>query len=186
MADIVILDLDDLNTDIPALTDALAQHMQAAVVMCMEPHKHSPGVSCGLKNLDETLASLRIRWNMPCSERIRRAFGDSRNAAERAGEAIAILMVLAFTGYTVSKRARIGSGFDFWLTQSDDDDEYPFQHNMGLESKGLSHARYTSQIVTAVKGGLAQIRKSKFAELPALVVATEFSRPVIYMVQYEP
>ena len=186
MADIVILDLDDLNADIPALTDDLAQHMRAAVVMCMEPHKHSPGIFCALKNLDETLADLRIQWKMSYSERIRRAFGDSRNAAELAGEAIAILTVLAFTDYTVFQRAGIGSGFDFWLSQSVDDDEYPFQHNMGLESKGLSHARYPSQIITAVRKGLSQISKSKFSGLPALVVATEFSRPVIYMVQYEP
>jgi len=186
MIETVVLDLDDLTTDIPALTASLAIHMQEAVLMCMNPHNHVPGVLCVVRDLDDELAIVRLQWKVSYSERIRRAFGDSRNAAERAGEAIAILTVLAFTGYTVSKRARIGSGFDFWLARSDDVDEYPFQHNMGLESKGLSHARYTSQIVTAINGGLAQIRKSKFAGLPALVVATEFSRPVIYMVQYEP
>ncbi|MCY4465391.1 MAG: hypothetical protein OXE46_07635 [Chloroflexi bacterium] len=186
MTEPIILDLDDLSTDIPALTGALALQMQEAVVMCMNSQEKSSGVSCDLRNLDEALGNLRILWKMSYSERIRRAFGDSRNAAERAGEAIAILTVLAFTDYTVIERARIGSGFDFWLSRTDDNEEYLFQHEMGLESKGLSHAKYPSQIVTAVRDGLAQIRKSKYAKLPALVVATEFSRPVIYMVQYEP
>ena len=185
MADTVILDMDDLNAEIPALTDALALQMQEAVVMCMKPHGHSSGVSCDLRNFDEVLADLRIQWKLSYSERIRRAFGDSRNAAERAGEAIAILIILAFTNYTVRERARIGDGFDFWLSPVDDDDgdDYLFQRAMGLEAKGLSNERYPSG---RVKAGLAQIRKSKNALLPALVVASEFSRPVIYMVRYEP
>ena len=186
MANTVILDMDDLNADIPALTDALTLRMQEAVVMCMEPHGHSSGVSCDLRNFDEVLADLRIQWKMSYSESIRRSFGDSRNAAERAGEAIAILIILAFTNYTVVERARIKSGFDFWLSRTDDDDDYLFQHEMGLESKGLSHARFASDITGAIKDGIAQIVNSKNAEVPALVVATEFSRPVIYMVHYEP
>ncbi len=186
MANTVILDMDDLNADIPALTDALTLRMQEAVVMCMEPHGHSSGVSCDLRNFDEVLADLRIQWKMSYSESIRRSFGDSRNAAERAGEAIAILTVLAVTDYTVVDRARIGDGFDFWLSQTDDDEDYLFQQNMGLESKGLSHAQYPSDITGAIKDGLAQIVESKNAEVPALVVATEFSKPTIYMVRYEP
>ncbi len=186
MADTVILDMDDLNADIPALTDALTLRMQEAVVMCMEPHRHSSGVPCDLRNFDEVLADLRIQWKMSYSERIRQSFGDSRNAAERAGEAIAILIILAFTNYTVVERARIKSGFDFWLSQTDSDDDYLFQHEMGLEAKGLSHARYPSDITGAIKDGIAQIAESVNAQVPAIVVATDFSRPTIYMVRYEP
>lgn len=188
MADTVILNLDDLSADIPALTDSLALRMQEAVVMCMEPHGHSSGVLCELRNLHEVLAELRIKWRMSYSDPIRRSFGDSRNAAERAGEAIAILTVIAVEDYSVVECARIGDGFDFWLSPAndDDDDDYLFQDAMGLESKGLSHARFPSDITGAIKDGIAQIVNSKNAEVPALVVATEFSRPVIYMVHYEP
>ena len=194
MADAVVLDLDDLSTDIPALTAAMALRMQEAVVMCMEPHGHSSGVSCELRNLDELLAGLRIQWKMSYSERIRRAFGESRNAAEQAGEAIAILVILRFTDFIVIERARIGSGFDFWLSRTDEDYDYLFQHEMGLEAKGLSHARYPSDITEAIKGGIAQIANAQKdqkdrdtnAKVPGLIVATDFSRPTIYMVRYEP
>jgi len=57
---------------------------------------------------------------------------------------------------------------------------------MGLECKGLSNANYPSEIVAAVKRGIMQIKESTNANFPALVLATEFSRPVVYMVQYEP
>jgi len=90
---------------------------------------------------------------------------------------------LARTDYTVVERARIGDGFDFWLSRSDDDDQFLFQREAGLEAKGLTDAQYPSQIVSAVNDGIDQIKNSVNADLPAWVLATEFSRPVIYMVQ---
>ena len=179
----IILDLDDLTTDIPALTDSFAKQMQEAVVMCMRTHNHASDVSCNLRDLDQILGEVRIRWRTLYSERIRRAYGDARNAAERAGEGIAILTILALTDYSVFERARIGDGFDFWLSRSDDDDQFLFQREAGLEAKGLSDAKYPSQIVKAVNDGIDQTRKSPNASVPVWVLATEFSRPVIYMVQ---
>jgi len=151
--------------------------------MCMTPHNHASGVACNLRDLDQLLGEVKIKWQTLYSERIRRAFGEARNAAERAGEGIAILTILARTDYTVIERARIGDGFDFWLSRSDDDDEFLFQYEAGLEAKGLSYAQYPSQIAGAVNDGIGQIKKSDNADLPAWVLATEFSRPVIYMVQ---
>jgi len=127
MTETVDLDLDDLTTDIPALTESLAIYMQEAVVMCMNPHNHVPGVSCAVRDLDDKLVTVRIQWKMSYSEQIRRAFGNTRNAAEKAGEAIAILTVTALTDYKVVERARIGNGFDFWISRNDDDHDYLFQ-----------------------------------------------------------
>ncbi len=183
MTDTVVLDLDDLTTDIPALTDSFATQMQEAVVMCMTPHNHASGVSCHLRDVDKVHGEVSIKWQTQYSDRIRRAFGEARNAAEKAGEGIAILTILARTDYTVVERARIGDGFDFWLSLSDEDDQFPFQLEAGLEAKGLSGARYPSEIVRAINDGIDQIRESINASVPAWVVATEFSRPVIYMVQ---
>jgi len=183
MVDTVVLDLDALTTDIPALTDSFATQMQEAVVMCMTPHNHVSGVSCNIRDQDQVLGVAFIKWRTKYSDRIRRAFGDARNAVERAGEGIAILTILARTDYTVVERARIGDGFDFWLSRRDDDERFLFQREAGLEAKGLSGARYPSEIVRAINDGIDQIRESRNASVPAWVVATEFSRPVIYMVQ---
>lgn len=186
MAETVVLGPDDLSTDTPALTASLAIHMQEAVLMCMNPHNHVPGVLCAVRDLDAVLVTARIQWKMSYSEKIRRAFGNARNAAQKAGEAIAILTVTEITDYTVVERARIGDGFDFWISRSDDDHDYLFQQLIGLECKGLSNASYPSEIVAAVNRGIEQIKESPNANFPALVIATEFSRPVVYMVQYEP
>ncbi|MDE2949390.1 MAG: hypothetical protein OXT68_01370 [Chloroflexota bacterium] len=183
MSNPIVLNVDDLTEDIPALTSSFARLMQEAIVMCMMPHNHASGVLCNLQDLESVLEEVRIDWKTSYSERIRRAFGAPRNAAERAGEGIAILTILALTEYTVFERAPIGNGFDFWLSRNDEDDQFPFQYEAGLEAKGLSHAQYPSQIVRAVNDGIDQIKNSDNADLPAWVLATEFSRPVIYLVQ---
>ena len=136
MTDLTVLDLDQLTIDIPALTDSFATQMKEAVVMCMTPHNHASGVACNLRDLDQVLGEVKIKWQTLYSKRIIRAFGDARNAAERAGEGIAILTILARTDYTVIERARIGDGFDFWLSRSDDDEQFPFQYEAGVRSQG--------------------------------------------------
>ena len=185
MTEIIVLDLDKLSTGIPAVTPGFAMVMQEVVAMCMALRGHSTGVLCELRNLEVVLDEVRIVWNISYSERIRQGLTPDE-AAERAGEGIAILSVMSRTKYTVFERATIGNGYDFWLSQSDRDEQFPFQHEAGLEAKGLSYARYPSQIVRMVNVGLDQIMESPNADLPAWVVATEFSRPVVYMVKYEP
>ena len=183
MADPTVLDVDQLTIDVPALTTSFAKQMQEAIVMCLEPHSHASGVSCDLKDLEETLAGIEIRWMKSYSERIKRAFGEPRNAAERAGEGIAILTILAFTEYTAIERAPIGSGFDFWLGCKKDADRFIFQGEARMEAKGLSDAEFPSEITRVVRKGIEQTKRSDSTGLPAFVLATEFSRPVIYMVQ---
>ncbi len=157
MTETILLDLDDLNSNIPALTDSFAKLMQEAVIMCMKPYSHTSGISYNLRDFDQVLVEVKIKWKTLYSERIRSAFGTPRNAAERAGEGIAILIILARSDYTVIERSRIGDGFDFWLSRSDEDDQFPFQYEAGLEAKGLSYAQYPSQIVRAVNKGIEQI-----------------------------
>ena len=183
MASRTILDLDQLTIEIPALTESFAGQMQTAILMCFQPHCHSSGILCDLKDLEETLDTVEIKWKNSYSERIRRAFGEPRNAAERAGEGIAILTILAFTKYTAIERAPIGSGFDFWLGLREGADSFIFQRDARLEVKGVSDAEFPSEITREVRKGIKQTKRSDNTWLPAFVIVTEFSRPVIYMVQ---
>ena len=185
MAETIVLDLDKLSTDVPAVTPGFAIVMQEAVAMCMALRGHSTGVSCELRNLEIVLNDVRIVWKTSYSERIRRGFTPDE-AAERAGEGIAILTIMSHTKYTVFERAVKGNGFDFWLSRSDDNEQFLFQHEAGLEAKGRSNAKNLGQIRQAINEGLNQIEYSHNAHLPAWVVATDFRRPIIYMVKYEP
>ena len=112
------------------------------------------------KDLEETLDTVEIKWKNSYSERIRRAFGEPRNAAERAGEGIAILTILAFTKYTAIERAPIGSGFDFWLGLREDADSFIFQRDARMEVKGVSDAEFPSEITREVRKGIKQTKRS--------------------------
>ena len=178
----IVLNVDDLTEDIPALTRSFAGLMQEAIVMCLEHSGHASGVNGDLRDLENRIADVEIKWNGHYSERIQRAFGTVRNAVERAGEGIAFLTVLALTEYTVIERSSIGDGIDFWLGRNEDFDAFGFQRDARLEVKGISSAKEDSVIIREVRKGIEQTKRSDHTGLPAYVIVAEFSRPVVFMV----
>ena len=101
----------------------------------------------------------------------------------KGGEGIAFLTIIAFTEYTVIERSQIGEGIDFWLARKEDVDEFSFQRDARMEVKGITEAEYESQIIGQVRNGIEQSKGSDDTGLPAYIIVTEFSRPVVYMVQ---
>ena len=183
MANPTVLDVDQLREVIPDLLEDLAGLMYGAIVMCLHNHSCEFKVLCEVKDLEKTLHETAIVWTREMSNEIEDTFGSPSNAAELAGEGIACLTIRAFTKYKVVRRAIRGEGVDFWLAERQDTDSYPFQFAARMESKGITEARYLSDILTQVNKGIKQSRRSDCTRLPAYIIVTEFGEPVIYMVQ---
>ena len=183
MTEMVILDLDQLNEEIPALTNDFAGYLRQAILMCLQEHFHSSGVACSIKGLSRTIAAAEILWSGEFSTRIARLFGAPANAAEYAGEGIAILTILTTTDYTILERSNKGTGIDFWLGHRGASSEENFQRSARMEAKGRTRLDRESQIRSEVRKGLIQAGRSDDTNLPVYVILTEFSRPIIYMVQ---
>ena len=183
MTDNIILDVDDLTEAIPALTNALAQYMKQAIVMCMSEHQHDTGVPCEIWNLEELLSDAEIVWAEPYTSRLERLFGSASNAAELAGEGIAFLTILAMTDYTIIERSNIGTGIDFWLGFVVDETEEIVQRGARLEVKGRTRINSDSELRSQVQKAMRQTVLSVSTNMPVYVILTEFSRPVVYMVQ---
>lgn len=177
------LDLESLFSELPVMTEWLAGECYSALLVCLEHHKHKSGVEAGLRTLDETLDTLELVWSKSIDENDRRNWGVPGNAAERAGEGIAWLIIHKFTDYIVIERSNKKSGIDFWLGDKKDVDKLVFQNKARMEAKGRTELKYESQIRQVVNEALDQTRRSDFTRLPAYVVVTEFSRPVIYLVE---
>jgi len=177
------LDLELLFSDLPIMTEWLAGEYYSALLVCLEHHNHKSGIEALLQNLDETLARLELVWSKPLDEYDRRSWGGPGNAAETAGEGIAWLIVHLFTDYAVIERSARGSGVDFWLGDKGDVDKLIFQTKARMEAKARTHIQYDSGIREVLKKALEQTEKSDHTDLPAYIVVTEFSRPVIYLVQ---
>ena len=187
MADQIVLNVEDLTEyasegKVPALTRSFAGIMQEAIVMCMREHHHSSGITCDVKDFTEVLATAKIVWVKEFTNTIARAFGSTANAAERAGEGIAILSVLSLTDFTVIERSITGTGVDFWLGNKDNTTEAILQRAARMEVKGRTQLRSESKIRSVLRVGMKQTDRSAATKLPACVILTEFSRPVIYMV----
>lgn len=182
MAASIVLNVDDLTTDIPALTRSFAGLMQEAIAMCMREHNHLPGVSCDLRDFATVLARAEVVWTNEFTDRIAKAFGSTANAAELAGEGMAILTIIAMTDYTIVERSIKGSGVDFWLGHIEDTTEKTIQRAARMEVKGRTRIESDGRIHSAVRAGMKQTTRSAATKLPVCVVLTEFSRPIIYMV----
>lgn len=93
-------------------------------------------------------------------------------ATEYGAVGLAILLVLRHTEHTVLKRARKGTGFDYWLGPAD---RHPFHHKARLEVSGLLKGS-AATIRARVRQKVEQTKLSA-RTLPAYIVVVEFSTP---------
>ena len=183
MAETVLLDLDKLNQALPSMRTSLVEYLYDAAVFLLHHHRHQSGLRCEVRSLDENLSYATLVWTRRYSENMINTFGDTGYAVEFAAEGMACLTIRATTKYTAIKRSQRHDGVDFWLAESDDLDKFAFQFAARMESKGITEARYPSDIKIKVDEGINQSKRSDEIRLPAYIIVTDFGKPVIVMVQ---
>ena len=97
---------------------------------------------------------------------------------------LAILVILAFTEYTVLRRMDIDekTGMDYWLSKSADVRDLTenfLQGDARLEVAGRRSAS-TKTVVNLLRDKLDRSKKSDATGKLAFVVVVEFSTPVLY------
>ncbi len=183
MTDTVVLDFDKLNQALPRVRTSLLEHIYDAAVFLLNHHGHETGLRFEVRSLEEHLNFATLVWTRPYSECMINTFGDTGYAVEFAAEGMACLTIRATTKYTAIKRSQRNEGVDFWLVESDDLDRFPFQFAARMESKGISKARYPSDITARLEEGTNQSKRSDETRLPAYIIVTDFGQPIIVMVQ---
>jgi len=171
---------DIVEHDIPGITKVqAAQHMEACLI-CLDYHNHRTGIKLVAKG--SWNANLFLYWNGEVDERMRRCWRDTQEATEYGAAAIAILLVIEFTKYTVIERSAKGTGFDYWLLESElYDEEFISDGTARLEVSGIIYAENDSAIRSRVKDKLRQVEVSDSTGFPAIIVVVEFSRPEAHM-----
>jgi hypothetical protein len=120
-----------------------------------------------------------VYWESEITEQILAAWDNEDETIEFAACAIAILLILKLTPYTIVRRARKGEGVDYWL--SDKNAEYPFQETARLEVSGILKGS-PGMIKARVTQKKNQTRPTDGAT-PAYIIVVEFSKPVSHMEQ---
>lgn len=155
---------------LPALTVAAGRFLAEAAAVCLESQGHVPGVTLAARAPDPV--AFTLQWP-EVSDQTRRTFNDMQDATEFGACGIAILLVLALTGFTVVERSRKGTGFDYWLGHPTG---LPFQNKARLEVSGILRGT-EGQIAARMREKLKQTEASDETLLPAYAVVVEFSRP---------
>jgi hypothetical protein len=173
MDNVVVLDLRQLESGIPALTEALGRVHAEAAAVCLENQGHEEPVRLAVRKIDRPQYDLR--WPA-ITETIRRAYEDLERATELGAYGVAILLVKDQTGLTAIRQSKKGTGFDYWLGPNRADDQLPFQDAARLEVSGILSGT-DAQFLTRMKQKLKQTEASDSSGLPAYACVVEFSRP---------
>jgi hypothetical protein len=162
--------LDSLQDGLPGISPTAGSFVAEACAVCLTSQAHVTGVELEVGGL--TSDTFRVWWNIDVTDQIRRSWGDE--ATEHGACAIAFLLIPRITEYTIIRRARTGTGVDYWLGYRESVNI--FQDTARLEISGILRATNMSAVESRINMKKRQTEQSEGA-LPAYVVVVEFGMP---------
>jgi hypothetical protein len=164
------LRLADLTAGLlPGVTAAAGSFFAEAVRVCLDSVGHGLDVTLTLDG--DVEKTFNFEW-VPPTQQMRQTHADAQDATEHAAYAVAFLTVLDITDYTVIRKARKGTGVDWFLGFKD----RAFQDAARLEVSGIPSGT-PEQISARVRQKLQQTWPSDGHRMPAYVSVTEFGSP---------
>jgi hypothetical protein len=171
---VVVLDLQDLDAGMPALTSAMGSVLRESAAICLDFNRHASPVRLHLKKVSN--AQVLLSWPSVTAQ-MKATYNDMQNSTEFGACGIAILVVRKITGLTVIEQSKKGTGFDYWLGADEDDEVLPFANKARLEVSGILSGT-PSQFKARIKQKLRQTETSDSSGLTAYAVVVEFSKPL--------
>lgn len=168
------VELEELSNGMPGLTSAHGRVLAEAAGICLESQQHEPGVKFPRAGL--MLDDIHVVWQA-ADDQQRRCYADMQEATEWGACAVAILMIKEATGKVVVERSKKGTGFDYWIGDSDGDvDANPFKGAARLEVSGILNGS-KSQIESRIRLKKYQIKPTDHLA-DGFVAVIEFGKPV--------
>ena len=160
---------------LPALDVHTGRHYANAAAVCFEDQKHLQGVELKVKGVEDR--AYHLRWPV-VTEQTLRTHHDLQDATFHGAYAVAIMLAMEITGYTVVQQARKGSGVDYWLGANDSD----LFVGARLEVSGILSGD-ESTIKSRIRQKKKQTKRSEATGLPAYACVVEFGRPEAHFVK---
>lgn len=176
-----ILKLVELSKGLPGITPDFGSTLAEAGAVCFEDQNHPNGVELKVDGVFQ--ARYQVFWQQVTDQMVR-CYNDEEFATELGAYGVAFLLILDLTDYTIIKRSRRGTGFDYWLGKAENGEELPFQNKERLEVSGIRSGD-NSRVKSRVNKKLKQVQASNATALPAFIVVVEFSAPLSQMVRNE-
>lgn len=171
--------LTKLAEGLPGITPPFGAALAEAGAVCFEDQNHTNGVE--LKVDGAFMAKYNVYWQ-EVTDQMLSCWNDHQVTTEHAAYGVAFLLICDLTEYTIIRRSRKGSGFDYWLGREEDKDGLPFHDKARLEVSGIRSGNY-DVIGARVRQKLDQVKPSDGLALPAYIVVVEFSAPLSQVVK---
>lgn len=169
-----MIHLSDLGAGFTGITPSLGRSIAEAGAVSLEAQGHVQGKTMEIRGA--LAASLPVHWDSP-TDQTRESWADPEEATEYGAAGIAILLVKKYKDYSVLKRSRKGSGFDYWLGKEPTN---LFQDYARLEVSGIQNGD-SQDVKRRVSIKLKQIEPSDNLGLPGIIVVVEFGQPLAEM-----
>lgn len=176
-----MLDLNELEQGMPALTPHWGMAMAEAAGVCLEAQDHTHGVE--LKVTGDKSGAYTLSWPA-ITDQTRRTWNDLQEATEYGATAIAALLSKSELGYSLIQRSwQVGTGFDYWMG---DGDANPLQRKARLEISGILRSRgnVARDVRARVNQKLRQTERTS-SPFPTYVIVVEFGSPIAEVKQHE-
>lgn len=180
-----VLNLNVLKSGLPGVTKERSQDYLHALLVCLNDQQHQSGIEIVVKQTRQgnDYRAFRIEWGDVVTEQMLLTWNDMQEATEDAAYALAFLLIVELTRYTVIGRSAKTTGIDWWLGHKDETKTLPFVKRARLEISGILRENSESRIRSRVTQKLLQSELSDDTDLPAYVIVVEFSKPLAYVVQ---
>ena len=172
-----MLDLNELNRGLPAITPEWGQVLAQVAGVCLELRNHHQGVQLLVRgDVKETHS---LRWPF-ITDQAFRTWADRQEAVEYGATGMAVLLAKKELGYAAAERSAKGTGIDYWLGHETEGP--PFQHKARLEISGILDVEGSDAVV---KQALARRVRSKLRQtqssgtsIQVYVIVVEFITPL--------
>ncbi len=169
------LDLATLRRGLPGVSPARGRAFAEAAAISLHRQGHKSGVELLLAGVLKKSFALQYPR---ITRQIDKSWADQDEATEDGACAMAFVLTMRVTDFTVIERSAKGTGIDYWLGYVS---ELPFQRAARLEVSGIAKGD-ESAIARRVQQKKEQSRKSA-GSLKAYVCVTEFGTPTSRLVR---
>lgn len=160
--------LADLGQGLPGLSTHVGMSKAEACSVCLQEQNHSNGVVHEVKGTFNE--NFIIEWDR-VGQQAFFTWHDPEEATEEGAVALAVLLVLSCTNYTVIRRSRKKTGIDYWLGREAD-----MKLEARLEVSGIRNETVSS-LNEREKIKIEQTKQSDDSSFPVYIVVVGFKKP---------
>ena len=172
----------DMIREVARVSEGKALQLMETAIWCLDFCHHSNGIHLEVREPDGSFY-YAVKWpkqgiNL---EAIKHTYNQD-DATEDGAEAIAFLICIERTEYTVVERASKRTGIDYWLGFKNTSPNLPFHKAGRLEISGMMTETKSNKMSTRIQSKLRQTAPTDYTSLPVYAILVEFSKPYASMV----